>query len=160
MRARRHDQGVRRTVAVAAWGLLVALANTGCAGGGDVGGLADDAYAAWTAWGLSAYDYTLESSCGERALHGRFLVTVVDGAVTDVEPLDQTATDTLSWVPTAGEHVPTVSDLLVRIADAPDDVREASFDADGVPTHVVFDPEPNAIDDEECYDLTDVRPAG
>ncbi len=147
-----------RTVAVL--GALVVLLTAGCAGGRDVGELADDAYAAWTAWGLSSYEYTLTSSCGERALHGEFRVTVVDGAVTAVEPVDETATDTLSWVPTAGEDVPTVSELLGRIADAPDDVREAVFDADGIPTHVVFDPEPDAIDDEECYDLTDVQPAG
>lgn len=145
---------------VAVLGTLVLLLTAGCAGGRDVGRLADDAYAAWTAWGLSSYEYTLTSSCGERALHGEFRVTVSDGTVTTVEPLDETATDTLSWVPRAGEDVPTVSELLGRILDAPDDVREAEFDADGFPRHVVFDPMPNAIDDEECYDVTDLQAAG
>lgn len=145
-----------RTVAVL--GALVVLLTAGCTAGRDGAGLADDAYAAWTAWGVSSYEYTLTSSCGERALHGAFGVTVVDRAVASVEPLDQTATDTLSWVPTAGEDVPTVSELLLRIIDAPDEVRDAAFDADGVPTRVVFDPMPNATDDEECYELTDLQP--
>lgn len=148
------------TRTVAALGALVVLLTAGCTGGRDLGGLADDAHAAWTARGLSSYEYTLTSSCGERALHGEFRVTVADRTVTAVEPLDETATNTLSWVPTAGELVPTVSELLGRIVDSPGDVREAAFDADGVPTHVVFDPEPNAIDDEECYDVTDLQPAG
>jgi hypothetical protein len=143
----------------AALGGLVVLLTAGCAPG-DVGELAGDASAAWSAWGVSSYEYTLTSACGERALHGEFRVSVVDGTVAAVAPLDQTATDTLSWVPSAGEDVPTVPELLARIADAPGEVREATFDGDGIPTHVVFDPMPNAIDDEECYELTDVQPTG
>ncbi len=38
---------------------------------------------------------------------------------------------------------------------------EATFDpATGVPTHVLIDPMPDAIDDEECYDLADFAPQG
>lgn len=151
---------MRRTVAAAVPGLLVALAAAGCSGGGGVAGAAGDARDAWAERGPASYTFALTSSCGERALHGRFAVTVTDGAVTTVEPLDETATNTLDWVPTAGEYVPTVSELLERMVGAPDEVSEATFDDDGVPTHVTFDPMPGAIDDEECYDLTDVRPAG
>lgn len=151
---------MRRTAAVAAPALLVALAVTGCSGGGGVAGAAGDARDVWSEQGPPSYTFALTSSCGERALHGTFRVTVTDGAVTGVEPLDETATNTLDWVPTAGEHVPTVAELLERIVDAPGEVAEATFDDAGVPTHVTFDPAPNAIDDEECYDLTDVRPTG
>ena len=151
---------MRRTVAVAVPVLLVALAATGCSGGGGVAGAAGDARDTWAERGPESYTFALASLCGERALYGQFAVTVTDGAVTAVEPLDEAATNALDSVPTAGEYVPTVAELLERIVDAPDDVREATFDADGVPTHVFFDPEPNGIDDEECYDLTDVRAAG
>lgn len=148
---------MRRTVAVAVPGLLVALAAAGCSGGGGVAGAAGDARGTWAERGPASYTFALTSSCGERALYGQFAVTVTDGAVTAVEPLDETATNTLDWVPTAREYVPTIAELLERIVDAPGDVSEATFDDDGVPTHVTFDPMPSAIDDEECYDLTDVR---
>ena len=159
----RHDQGVTAQPAplpalrLCALGVVVALAATGCSGDGQVPGAAD-ARDTWSERGLASYSYTLTSECGERALLGTFAVTVTDGAVSAVEPLDEAA----GWsMPAAEPYVPTIEALLDRIADLPAaEVPEATFDDDGVPTRVLFDPVPDAIDDEECFDITDVRPLG
>lgn len=142
---------------IVALGALVVLLTAGCAGGDDAVPGAADARDVWADRGPASYSFTLTSECGERALIGTYAVTVTDEAVSGVEPLDEVA----GWsMPAAQEYVPTIAELLERIVDAPGEVREAAFDDDGVPTHVFFDPMPDGIDDEECYDLTDVRPAG
>ncbi|HEY3438521.1 MAG TPA: DUF6174 domain-containing protein, partial [Actinotalea sp.] len=126
----------------------------------DVRGAAD-ARATWTSSGVDSYTVTMTSSCGERLMIGQFEVTVVDGSVTLVTGLDEPGRRA-STVPTLREVVPTITGLLDRLVSAdPAHVPEVSFDeATGIPTHVLFDPSPQAVDDEECYDLTHVTPTG
>jgi hypothetical protein len=102
------------------------------------------------------YSYTLDSACGERALYGRFRVTVVDGTVTAVEGLDEPA----KWYVESGNPtVPTLAALLAAYRKARDSdagTAEASFDpVDGHPTRITIDPIKNAIDDEQCYVITE-----
>lgn len=148
---------MRRTATAIA--LLAVAVTAACSGGSGVADAAGRARRTWAEHGPASYTFALSSSCGERALHGTFRVTVTDDAVSGVEPIDETATNTLEWVPTATDHVLTITQLLDRIVDAPAEVAEATFDDDGVPTHVMFDPVPAGTDDEECYDVADVRPA-
>jgi len=132
------------------------LAGTAACSRDAVPGLSD-ARARWATQGAASYTLTLDSRCGKRALNGLFAVTVHDGAVTDVEALDDAAATSL---PLAADYVPTVQELLDQLADLrTDQVPEAEFDANGMPTHVMIDNEPRGVDDEECYDLSEYLPA-
>ena len=127
---------------------------------GAVPGLAG-ARAAWAEEGSGDYTVTLESTCGERALIGRFSVTVAGGVVTGIEGLDEPGRRNAE-IPSLPEQVPSISGLLDRMAALePEQVPEASFDgATGMPTRAVIDPLPNGVDDEQCYDLSSYVPAG
>jgi len=100
-----------------------------------------------------SYTYVLESSCGERALLGRYAVTVVDSQVTAAEDLaDHTPVpDSLIAL------VPTIDELAHRVmTDSPSDV---SYVADtGLLVSVRFEGDPKAIDDEECYAISEYEP--
>ncbi|GII97731.1 hypothetical protein CLV28_2091 [Sediminihabitans luteus] len=133
--------------AVVALGLLLG----GCAAG-DV----EAARTAWAAAGVPDYAYVLDAGCGERALYGRFEVTVEDDVVVEVVgPDGSVEPETFtSW---GGATIP---DLLDRLAD--DAGHLTAFDADpatGVPTRYELDPLPEAIDDEECATISDFTPA-
>lgn len=100
----------------------------------------------------TSYDVTLTSSCGERGLLGAYRVSVRDELVTGVENLDQD----YPYEPRPSE-VPTLQDLLDRGRSAPPDtIVEFVVDAAGVPRTLSLDPVANAIDDEECYEVTDL----
>ena len=145
-----------------AWALgtaatVVVLAGCSAATPTEVAGAAE-ARQTWASNGVDTYTVTVTSSCGERLLIGRFAVEVVGGAVASLTGLDEPGRRAAETA--LSESVPTVADLLDRLAslDAAQ-VPEATFDvATGVPTQVVFDPLPNAVDDEECYDLTAFEP--
>lgn len=102
------------------------------------------------------YTYELESSCGERALLGRFRITVEHGEVTAAEGLDESG----RWfVENArNEPAPTLGRLLDQLNQARQRgaaVAEVTTDpADGHPTMINIDPETNAIDDESCFSIT------
>jgi hypothetical protein len=104
-----------------------------------------------------AYKFTLTSTCGERALIGRFRVTVTSGAVTRTEGLDDAARKALML--RLSKLVPTLGQLL----DEADTARRQGADevvvhvdrADGHPTSIRIDPNRDAIDDESCYDISD-----
>jgi hypothetical protein len=118
--------------------------------------------AATSSWSEPArYTYVLDSQCGERLLIGRFRVTVAEGAVTDVEGLDESARRATES-PGIKTQTPTLAQLVKRVADAQAKGAHrasAEFDkADGHPTRAEIDREKNAIDDEECYTVTDYRP--
>ena len=127
---------------------------------GAVPGLAD-ARATWAEEGSGDYTVTLESTCGERALIGRFSVTVAGGAVIGITGLDEPGRRNAE-IPSLPEQVPSISGLLERMAVLePEQVPEASFDdVTGMPTRVAIDPLPNGVDDEECYGLSSYVPAG
>ncbi len=105
----------------------------------------------------ASYRYTLDSTCGENALAGRYRVTVVDGRVSEVDPLDEQGLSPDRLL----EVVPTIATLVDR-ATGPDAgaVRTITFDpATGVLRTLELDPVPTAVDDEECFEITNYTPA-
>lgn len=107
-------------------------------------------------WSSASYRFTLESRCGERALIGRYAVAVQHGTVTSARALGSTSMDDAPGDP-AVEDVPSIGELVVR-AQTTD--RDALTDfhldpATGIPTAIAFDPDPRALDDEECYAISD-----
>jgi hypothetical protein len=113
------------------------------------------ASAAWTE--PSRYKFTLTSSCGERALIGRFKVTVEGGLVTRNEGLDDSARRALML--RLAKLVPTLGDLEAEADTArkerADQVVVEVDPVDGHPTSIRIDHDANAIDDESCYDISD-----
>jgi len=97
------------------------------------------------------YSFVVDSRCGERALIGRFRVTVDQGRVTRTEDLDD---------PGDGSTVtaPSLRELLEEVRSAQRshvDVAELTTDpADGHPTRITID-DHDSIDEEACYVITD-----
>ncbi|MDO8107036.1 DUF6174 domain-containing protein [Isoptericola sp. b441] len=137
---------------------LLAVASLAGCGSAEVAGVAGAAQQ-WAARGSDTYSVTVTSSCGERLLIGTFDVHVVGGVVTSVEGLDEPGRRA-AQVATVGEYVPTVTSLLSRLAITHrEHAPEVMFDpATGMPTHVVLDPLPGSLDDQECYDFSDYSP--
>ena len=104
-----------------------------------------------------AYKFTLTSTCGERALIGRYRVTVRSGMVTATEGLDDAARKALMLH--LSRLVPTLGQLLDEANTArrqgADDVVVDVDRTDGHPTSIRIDPRRDAIDDESCYDISD-----
>ena len=100
-----------------------------------------------------SYTYVLESSCGERALLGRYAVTVDDEQVVAVEDLALGTPVPASLM----ADVPTIDELASRLTtEAP---AEVSYEAHtGLLVSVRFDGDLNAIDDEECYAISEYSP--
>lgn len=157
-------------------GIVLVVALTGCApvpatGGGGASVPAPDAVpaaaptsapaaapAAKRGWAEpAAYKFTLTSTCGERALIGRFRVTVASGMVTRTEGLDDAARKALML--RLAKLVPTLGQLLDEAAtarrDGADEVVVRVDPADRHPTAIRIDPRRDAIDDESCYDISD-----
>lgn len=150
----------RRSVATATFFAAVCASLTGC---GDQAGpdLAKPATAATTSTQTDvattlpkSYSFTLTSSCGERGLLGDYRVTVHDEQVSDVIKLN----DDYPYEPKLTE-IPTLQDMVDLAESArPDSVIEYVVDDTGVPRSLSLDPVPNGIDDEECYEVTDLMP--
>ncbi len=103
----------------------------------------------------TSYRYDLSAFCGERSFRGDYRVTVRDGEVVAARPLDAYSP------PTDLVAVPTLQDLV----DRPDDVEpdaDVTLDLspDGLPRLLYIDHVPEAIDDEECYEVSRVRRLG
>ena len=95
----------------------------------------------------STYTFDVSSTCGERNLIGDFRVTVVDGEVERVRPLGVTRLYGLG-----PDDFPTLADLVDLVDGVgPDAVVEVELDDGGLPRQVAIDHVPDAIDDEECY---------
>jgi Family of unknown function (DUF6174) len=111
--------------------------------------------ATWTP--PAKYAFTLGSECGERALIGRFRVTVADGRVTGTEGLDQAAKRALML--RIADLVPTLRQLEEEAATAQragaEVVRVERDPVDAHPVRITIDPSTNAIDDEACYTIQD-----
>jgi hypothetical protein len=105
------------------------------------------------------YSFTVESSCGERALIGTFRVTVHDHKTVAFLGLDEAGR---RYQGDAGS-LPTLRGLLEEAGDAAaheaDSVKVETDPADGHPVNVAIDYLANAIDDEACYLITDYLPA-
>ncbi len=107
------------------------------------------------------YTYDLMSTCGERALIGRYRITVEDGKVTKAEGLDEPTRRTVADLPR--DAIPTLSQLIDEL-NAARSAGAATADletdpATGHPTKITIDPEPHAIDDESCYTISALKPA-
>ncbi|MFJ9585292.1 DUF6174 domain-containing protein [Streptomyces acidicola] len=106
----------------------------------------------------SSYSYTLESSEGERALIGRFRVTVRDGEVAEAVGLDESGERVVQR--SLGD-VPTIGGLLEECEQARAegaDTAEVEYADDGHPVRISLDWEENAIDDEALYVISDYEP--
>jgi hypothetical protein len=149
--------------------LLAALAGCAPSNGGGPADPADPAGAATataTAWAEPAnYSYVLEASCGERALIGRFRVTVTNAQVSRTEGLDPAARR--ASMLRLADLVPTLGRLLDQAETARRNgaakVEVQTDPADGHPTSIQIDEVADAVDDEECYAISDytieVKPA-
>jgi hypothetical protein len=144
--------------------LLAALG--GCARSNGGGPANQTGAAASVAWSEPAnYAFVLDSSCGERLLIGRFRVTVTNAQVSGVKALGPDASRELmlqlkNEMPTLGKLMAD-ADKARRAGAAKVDVK--TDPADGHPTLIEIDHEANAVDDEECYAISDytieVKPA-
>jgi hypothetical protein len=117
-----------------------------------------DSVGAWAE--PAAYAFTMDAGCGFRVLNGPFRVIVRDSEAVDFADLDEPA----SKVTIANADVPTLGDMLDRVAEAREGpgavVRFETDPADGHPTSVSIDWLVSAVDDEECYEITDYAPGG
>jgi hypothetical protein len=104
------------------------------------------------------YSFTVESSCGERSLIGRFRVTVKDHSTVAFRGLDEAGR---TYQGNAGS-MPTLRGFLMEAEDATtrkaDSVKVETDPADGHPLNVAIDWLANTIDDESCYRVTDYLP--
>jgi hypothetical protein len=145
---------VRRIGTVLAAAALAGGASAGC--GNESG---QTAASTWTE--PTRYTYVLDSQCGERLLIGKFRVTVADGVVTDVEGLDESA-KAATESPAIMAETPTLAKLVKLVTEAEAEgahkVKVEYDETDGHPTYVEIDRLKNAIDDEECYRVTEYRP--
>ncbi|MEW2401734.1 DUF6174 domain-containing protein [Streptomyces sp. NPDC046862] len=106
----------------------------------------------------SSYTYTLESSEGERALIGKFRVTVRDGEVVSAVGLDESGELVAKR---SRRDVPTIRGLLEECERARAegaDTAEVEYAGDGHPVRISLDWEKNAIDDEALYVISDYEP--
>lgn len=136
-------------IAVAVVTVIVALVGCGPAGSG----------APRADWDEPAvYEFTVESSCGERNFLGRYHVVVRDAEVADVEGLYERSRELLEH-PEYRALVPTLTDLLAEAdearADHADVVEVVRDDATGRPVSIEIDWLENATDDEACYVISD-----
>jgi Family of unknown function (DUF6174) len=143
----------RRLVVV---GGACVLAMVGCGSGSEEGGGGGATTAQTAGWvEPPAYEYTVDSRCGEQFLIGRFTLTVADSKVSEVVGADAGSVKALEWMKLDG--FPTLGELLKEAQRAQSenaDVVEVAFDpADGHPTKIRLDYDTNAIDDESCYDI-------
>ena len=135
--------------------MVLSLAVAGC-GASDVSGMSETPNGfSWEA--PDRYEFTLDSSCGERWLLGRFRVRVQDGEVADVDGLDEQARGVVSDE-RGRESVETLRGLLDQAEAARQegaDVVEVEMSDGGHPRRIDIDWDEDAIDDEACYQLSD-----
>ncbi|MEO3755889.1 DUF6174 domain-containing protein [Streptomyces sp. B6B3] len=100
------------------------------------------------------YAYTLTQTCGEQTVTGTFRVTVEDGHAVGWEPVGENHTP-------ESADVPSIGGLLAQAEQAREDgadtVEIEHTDA-GRPTLIDIDYDTNAIDDETCYEISQVTP--
>ena len=115
----------------------------------------EEAPIAWTV--PAKYVFTLDSQCGERALIGRFQVTVQDDKVVRAEGLDDSARRALML--RIADLIPTLRQLEAQAEKARGEGAEVVVierDAgDAHPTKITIDESRDAVDDEECYTIED-----
>lgn len=134
--------------------LLLILAGA-CAGTDPGSNVSQEPPATWAV--PAKYGFTLDSQCGERALIGRFQVTVQDDKVVQAKGLDDSARRALML--RLADLVPTLRQLEVEAETARSEgaevVRIERDPSDAHPTKITIDQSLNAIDDESCYTIED-----
>jgi hypothetical protein len=101
----------------------------------------------------TSYVYVLTSSCGERGFLGDYRVVVRDEAVVNAVGLNKD----YPYRPDLAE-VPTLADLLAMAKSAaPGATVDLVVDPEGFPVSLTIDHLPDAIDDEECYEVSELR---
>jgi hypothetical protein len=134
--------------------LLLALTGA-CAGEQEEPSVFLEAPKTWTV--PAKYGFTLDSQCGERALIGRFKVTVADDKVVHTEGLDDSARRALML--RLADLVPTLRQLEAEAETARGkgaDVVQIERDvSDAHPTKITIDESTEATDDEACYTIED-----
>jgi hypothetical protein len=102
----------------------------------------------------ASYRMVLHASCGERRLIGSFDLVVRDDRVVKAGPARVVSRAALRL-----SDFPTLADLVDKAEHAePDAVVDLRLDENGVPRSLSIDHLPQAIDDEECYRVTGLRP--
>ncbi|MET9734819.1 DUF6174 domain-containing protein [Streptomyces sp. NPDC006458] len=140
----------RRALAVLAAALIGAPLSA-CGGG--------EGHGAPPRWSEPAsYTYTLNSGEGERALIGRFRITVENHEVARARGLDESGRRLVAHSP---GQVPTIGDLLKALDRARDEGADtaAEYAPDGRPERITLDWDANAVDDEEEYVISGYEPA-
>ena len=127
--------------------------------GGPAGVTVDPSESAIAGWVEPPnYAFTLDSRCGERTIIGRFRVDVREHLVSRVEGLDAQGRNVAASVPY--EDVPTLAQLIQRVVWARyENAHEARLETDpatGRPVSVTIDPDQMTLDDEECYEISDL----
>ena len=144
-------------------GTILLMAAVGCgasAPGTAAPGTAASSAPAWTE--PANYRFSFESSCGERALIGRFRVDVANGTVDRVQGLDEAGQRAVmlriaNLVPTLGQMAADADEARATGADEAVVERDP---ADGHPVAIRIDPDRNAIDDETCFTISDYTIGG
>jgi len=136
------------------YGAILMLAAAGCAGpdGGTEAGAPATGPPAWVE--PADYKFAFQSACGEQALIGRFRVMVADGAVTTTQGLDEAGRRALML--RIADLIPTLGKMLADAEQARADGADVAIErdpADGHPTAIRIDPEPNGVDDETCFSI-------
>ncbi|MFE1442664.1 DUF6174 domain-containing protein [Streptomyces sp. NPDC058739] len=106
----------------------------------------------------ASYAYTLNSGMGERALIGRFRITVENHEVAHARGLDDSGRRLVANSP---GQVPTLGDLLKELDRARGegaDTAEAEYAPDGRPERITLDWDTNALDDETEYVISGYEP--
>lgn len=137
---------------------LAVLAVAGCAGdstssgqGKPAEGSARESVASVSALPHS-YTYELDASCGERSLTGTYRVVVRDGKVVSATTSSGEEVDDLG-------DVPTLAELVLKAESASDEAKvDLDLDDAGLPQRIEIDHLPEAIDEEECYEVRDITP--
>lgn len=102
----------------------------------------------------TTYRFDITSSCGERGFLGTYRVDVRAGVVEAARPLDRAN----SYQPDLAE-VPSLQGMVDMAAGAePEADVQLLHDPAGLPTYLMIDHQPEAIDDEECYEIANIRP--
>lgn len=144
------------------YGVVLLFAAAGCANastgaGTGTGAAASSSPPAWVE--PAAYKFSFESSCGERALIGRFRAEVQDGVVVRSEGLDDAGRGALML--RIADIVPTLGEMQADVAAVGGGARVVieRDPADGHPVVISAD-DPNSIDEEICYRILEYTIGG
>lgn len=142
------------------YGVILLFAAAGCANASPGPGTGAGAAASPPAWvEPAAYKFSFESSCGERALIGRFRAEVRNGTVVTSEGLDDAGRGALML--RIADIVPTLGEMQADVAAVGGNARVV-IERDPVDGHpvVLSADDPDRIDEEICYRILEYTIGG